>query len=81
MKNTTIKDFKESFLNQQNIRAAEILKEARNFIYFSLTLFSIGIVIGFVYSESFRPLLHAFERYLEYRFAGRGVLLTIVLIF
>lgn len=75
------KDFKNTSLHQKSILAAEGLREARNFIYFAVSLFCIGIVIGFVYSESFRPLLHAFERYLEYRFAGRGTLLTIVLIF
>jgi uncharacterized membrane protein SpoIIM required for sporulation len=81
MQNISIKDFKESSLQHKNIRAAEGLKKARNFIYFALSLFCIGIVIGFVYSESFRPLLLAFERFLQYRFEGRGTLLTIVLIF
>jgi uncharacterized membrane protein SpoIIM required for sporulation len=81
MKNITIKDFKESSLQQQKIWAAEGLKEAGTFIYFALSLFCIGIVIGFVYSESFQPLLRAFEKYLESRFAGRGTMFTIVLIF
>lgn len=64
-----------------NSPALEGLVRARNFIWIATGLFLLGALIGLAQPGEFEPLLDSFEDYVQERFIGRSLPLTILLIF
>jgi stage II sporulation protein M len=81
MKNLTKQDLRQSTMEQKRQWAREGVSQARNSIYLAVGIFLVGIWIGAVYPENFGSFFEAVEECLRHRFEGRGVLLTIALIF
>jgi len=79
--NLTRADLKGATWAEKRRWAHEGLSEAKYFIYLATGIFVAGIVIGAVRPEPFGPVYEAVGEALLNRFEGKGILLTIVLLF
>jgi stage II sporulation protein M len=68
------------FMKKQFTEAARYARKARNFIYFGIAVFIIGVIAGIIFRERFNALLDSF-RIIAERFRGRSASATIVMIF
>jgi len=67
-------------MKKQFTEAAQCARKARNFIYFGIAVFLVGVVAGIIFPERFSVLLDSFRSIAE-RFRGRSAPTTIVMIF
>lgn len=81
MMNVSEMDLKTSPPRRSNSPAREGLVRARNFIWIATGIFLIGALIGLTRPGELEPLLDSFEDYVQKRFIGRSLPLTILLIF
>jgi uncharacterized membrane protein SpoIIM required for sporulation len=68
------------FMKKQFTEAARYARKARNFIYFGIAVFIVGVMAGIIFRERFDALLESF-RIIAERFRGRSASTTIVMIF
>jgi len=81
MQNISKSIFKSSSALERKEWVVESLHNSLPFIYAAISIFVLGIILGFLNPETFKPFYDKILAYAQFRLTGKGIFLTFLFIF